>query len=159
MISSASLTWNFERNASYLRTHLTDLTHADSLVQPPTEGNCINWIVGHIVCYRNYALTCCGLTPVVAEKMAKRYARESAPVLGKAGDVAHLADLQAAFERSQEQLTTYLNAMTPQQAATEVSAADFTMPRAELLLSFMRHESYHAGQLEWLRGWVLQARH
>lgn len=158
MISSGSLAWNFERNVSYLRNHLKDLTQADSLVQPPTEGNCVNWIVGHIVCYRNYALVSCGLKPVVAEKVAKRYARESPPVLGKAGDVAHLADLQEALWRSQEALITYINAMTPQQAAEVVSASDFTMPRAELLTSFMRHESYHTGQLEWLRGWALHAR-
>lgn len=48
--------------------------------------------------------------------------------------------------------------MTPAQAAEVVTAAGFTMPRAALLISFMRHESYHAGQLELLREIALAAR-
>ena len=48
--------------------------------------------------------------------------------------------------------------MTQDQASELVSAADFTMPRGELLTSFMRHESYHAGQLELLRELALAAR-
>ena len=158
MITGENLAWNFERDASYVHSHLDGLTHADSLVQPPAKGNCINWILGHIVCYRNYALTVCGLAPVISAEVAQRYARESAPVVGPAADVADFTTLLAAYGRAQEQLLAYLQEMTPPQAAAVVTAAGFTMPRAELLTSFMRHESYHAGQLELLRELVLAAR-
>ncbi|MCE7983719.1 MAG: DinB family protein [Caldilinea sp. CFX5] len=158
MISGENLVWNFERNASYLRTHLADLTHADSLVQPPVNGNCINWIVGHIVCYRNLALGICDLPLVVSPTVAERYERGSAPVIGAATDVAPFDTLVQAYWRSQEQLIAYLRTMTAEQAGVVVSAGDFTMPRSELLTSFMRHESYHAGQLELLRELVMAAR-
>lgn len=158
MITGENLAWNFERNASYVRSHLEGLTHTDSLVQPPANGNCINWILGHIVCYRAYALAICALTPVISTEVAQRYARDSAPVLGPAADVADLATLLTAYWAAHEQLLAYWQSMTPDQAATVVTAAGFTMPRAELLTSFMRHESYHAGQLELLRELALAAR-
>jgi len=158
MISAENLSWNFERNASYVQSHLDGLTHADSLVQPPVNGNCINWILGHIVCYRNYALQMCGLPTVGSDTMAKRYARDSAPVLGAAADVAGFAELAQAYWNAHEQLVAYLLTITPEQAGEVVTSAGFTMPRAELLTSFMRHESYHAGQFELLREIALAAR-
>lgn len=158
MITGENLAWNFERNASYIRSHLADLTHADSLVQPPAKGNCINWILGHIVCYRTYALAVCRLAAVLSDAVAQRYARDSAPVTGAAADVAEIDTLLAAYWQSHEQLLAYWQSMTPAQAAEIVTAAGFTMPRAELLTSFMRHESYHAGQLELLRELALAAR-
>jgi hypothetical protein len=158
MISGENLIWNFERNASYLRTHLAGLTHADSLVQPPVNGNCINWIVGHLVCYRNFALEICGLPLVVSTAVANRYERGSMPVTEAATNVAAFEMLVEAYWHSHEQLVAYLCTLTQEQASEVVSAADFTMPRSELLTSFMRHESYHAGQLELLRELALATR-
>lgn len=159
MINAANLLWNFERNASYVRDLLAGLTHTDSLVQPPAEGNCINWILGHIVCYRNYALVACELPPVVSEEVAQRYGRGSAAVTGDAEDVTNFAMLLTAYNQSHQQLTTYLETVAGDLLDEVVSAAGFTMPRGELLTSFMRHESYHAGQFEWLRTWALAQRH
>lgn len=158
MITPESLIWNFDRNASYVRNLLAGLTHADSLVQPPVTGNCINWILGHIVCYRTYALDVCVLPAVISTATAHRYARDSAPVLADGTDIGKFTTLLDAYWASHEHLLAYLQSMTPTQAAEVVTAAGFTMPRAELLTSFMRHESYHAGQFELLRELALAAR-
>ncbi len=46
---------------TWLIHHLTDdLTQTESLLQPPFEANCLNWVVGHIVNGRNTALTVLG---------------------------------------------------------------------------------------------------
>lgn len=158
MISAENLLWNFNMDANYVRNLLADLTHHDSLLQPPVNGNCIHWILGHIVCYRNYAMAICGLPAIVEEAVAARYARGSAPVTGAAADVADFATLLAAYNHSHVQLTAYLTSATAEVLGEVVTAAGFTMPRGELLTSFMRHESYHAGQFEWLRDWVLAER-
>lgn len=155
MITGESLHWNFERNASYVHTLLAGLEHADSLVQPPVNGNCINWILGHIVCYRNYTMTVCGLEPVVTAEVADRYARDSAPVTGAGTDIADFAQLLAAYNQSHNQLLTYLKSVDEATLCEVISAAGFTMGRGELLTSFMRHESYHAGQFELLRALAL----
>ena len=48
MISSNDLTEAFARNANVIKMQTKDLTHADSLRQPPFQGNCLNWVLGHI---------------------------------------------------------------------------------------------------------------
>ncbi|MBX3011122.1 MAG: DinB family protein [Caldilineaceae bacterium] len=158
MISGDSLAANFERNASYVRGYLEGLTQADSLVQPPVKGNCINWILGHIVCYRTYVQAICELPPVLDEAAAKRYARDSAPVTGPAADLTPIETLRAAYNASQQALLGYLQTLSPTQAAEVVTAAGFTLPRAELLTTFMRHESFHTGQFELLRELALAAK-
>lgn len=158
MITGESLRWNFERNASYVHTLLDGLDQADSLVQPPVNGNCINWILGHIVCYRNYTVTVCALEPVVIAAVADRYARDSAPVTGPGTDVADFAQLVTAYNQSHTQLLAYLQTVDEVTLCEVISAAGFTLPRGELLTSFMRHESYHAGQFELLRALAVAAR-
>lgn len=156
MISAEGLVTAYTRNASYIRTHLAGLTHADALVQPPVTGNCILWVVGHIVCYRNYIMKALGQPSVLPA--ADRFAKDSAPVLADEPGLAQLEALVVAFEQAQEQILLSVRELNEAQALEVITIGDFTMPRAELLMSYMRHESYHAGQLELLRQLALHAR-
>ncbi len=155
MLSITGYLSNLERNAAYLRDHVAGLQHVHSLVQPPVQGNCINWIVGHVLCYRNYIHQICGLVEVVPLVAAARYARGSAPVLADGPELLRFEEQVAAYERSQASVIATLPGLSESAMAEVVSAADFTMPRGDLLTMFMRHESYHLGQLEWLRVWAL----
>ena len=155
MLTTTGYITNLERNASYLREHLNGLSHAHSLVQPPIEGNCINWVLGHIVCYRNYMHLVCGLPEAAPTAAVSRYARGSAPVTGEAPDVMRFEDLVAAYGSSQIAVIGALPALSAEDLAEVASAAGYTMPRGDLLTMFMRHESYHLGQFEWLRVWAL----
>ena len=38
-----------ETNQRMIHTELADLTHAESLVQPNFNANCLNWVIGHIL--------------------------------------------------------------------------------------------------------------
>jgi len=149
MISAEALVSAFGRNANYVHTHLKDLPQADALLQPPVNGNCIHWIVGHIVCYRNYILEALGQTAILPE--AKRFARGSAPVLGPEAGLPAFDTLVNAYDQAQDRIAAGIRGLTPEQAVEVISQLEFTMPRAELIMSYMRHESYHAGQLELLR--------
>jgi hypothetical protein len=158
MINATAIAWNFERNAIYYRQHLDGLTHSDSLVQPPVEGNCINWIMGHVMCYRNYSLQALGQPAVIDGAALARYERGSAPITGDGPGVLKLEQLVGAYWMSQEVILKTAPTLTAAAAAEVIQAAGFELPRAEILVSFMRHESYHAGQLEWLRPYVIAAR-
>jgi hypothetical protein len=158
MITADGLIRALTRNADYLSTHLAGLTHADALVQPPVRGNCLLWIVGHIVCYRNYMLNVLGLPRVLPVETAQRFARGSAPVLGEETGLPRLEQLMQAYANSQARVFEALPRLTAAQAAEVVTEGDFTLPRAELVMSYMRHESYHAGQLELLREIALAQR-
>ena len=43
-----------------VKQQVDDLTHEDSLLQPPFRGNCLNWVLGHIVVHRDKALVTLG---------------------------------------------------------------------------------------------------
>jgi len=159
MFSPEGLITAFKRNAAYIHESLDGLNHADAVVQPPAQGNCILWIMGHIVCYRNYALHILGQPLALPEEQALRFAFQSEPVLEDSPDLPRLEALLAAYDASQEVIFAALRALSLEAAAEVITYVGQTMERANLVMSLMRHEAYHAGQLEWLRQWALQQRH
>lgn len=48
------------------------LTHQDSLLQPPVRGNCLNWVLGHILAGRNTTLEFLGQSPLWQEEETSR---------------------------------------------------------------------------------------
>lgn len=156
MITGESLVTAFTRNANYVHTHLNSITHIESLMQPPAKGNCILWIMGHIVCYRNYILKALGLSPIMPEDTLKRFDKDSEPVLGEEEGLPRLEQLMDAYDKSQTMIIDALRGMTYEQGSAPYSETG--APRAEVVMSYMRHESYHAGQFELLREIVLSKR-
>ena len=49
MIDQKDLAKAFGRNTNIIKSQAKDLTHEDSLIQPPFHGNCLNWVLGHLV--------------------------------------------------------------------------------------------------------------
>ena len=52
MITAENLIAMYARNVLFIKQLTEGLTHIDSLAQPPVPGNCMNWVMGHIVAYR-----------------------------------------------------------------------------------------------------------
>jgi hypothetical protein len=68
-----------------INRNLTDLTHQDSLHIPEPSGNCIDWVLGHIISARGMMLLLTGGgAPVLSEAEAAVFARGSAALV--AGD-------------------------------------------------------------------------
>src|SRR5271167_3923556 len=67
-----------------INRNLNDLTHEDSVFIPAPSGNCINWVLGHIISARGMMLLLTGAgTPVFSEAAAV-FQRGSAAM--KSGD-------------------------------------------------------------------------
>jgi len=158
MLTADNLTAMYARNLTFIQTHMKGLTHADSLVQPPVPGNCINWVVGHIVHYRNRIFKILGASPIFDEATAARYARDSKPVLGDEPGISSLEDLLDALEKSQVKLGATMNALSPEAALKSWIFGDTTMSAIEWMLFLLRHEAYHVGNLELLRELALAKR-
>lgn len=158
VITAGSLLYNYDRNLILLHEKTDGLSHAESLLQPPAPGNCINWIVGHIAAYRNRILALLGEGPTLGPELAQRYARDSAPVLGDEPGVVPLAELVRALDAAQGRLAIALQGLSPERAAEVVSLGQFTMPTGEWMIFLLRHEGYHTGQLELLHELVVAAR-
>lgn len=159
MITAENLIAMFARNHAVLKELTDGLTHAESLMQPPVPGNCMNWVVGHIAIYRNNRiLKILGQPLVLDENLFGRYGRDSKPVTGDAPDVVKLDIFLNAIELAQERLAIGLRSISPEQAQAMHAMGAFNMSAAEWMLFLLRHEAYHVGNLEVLREVALKAR-
>lgn len=138
----------FNLNANLILRHVSDLTHEESLIQPPYHHNCLNWVLGHILHSRDQMLRLLGAEPGTGADTLERYKRGSAPITQDGPDVVPLPTLLAALEDRQSQLATALNNADTDKMATKIDAED-TVGSALFLLYF--HECYHTGQVDQLR--------
>ena len=54
--STDLLALQFHYNHLILKRNLEDIDHAASVRRPPGDGNCLNWVVGHVVATRSSSL-------------------------------------------------------------------------------------------------------
>lgn len=151
MLTADNLIAMYARNLTFIKDLTAGLTHADSLTQPPAPGNCINWVVGHILAYRNHILKILGQPPVFDEVTAARYARDSKPVLGDEPGIGILEDMLHMIDDSQARIAAAMKALSSDDAQRAWTFGQNTMSAAEWLLFLLRHEAYHVGNLELLR--------
>jgi DinB superfamily len=129
-----------------INRQLDGVTHEESLVQPPFRGNCLNWVLGHIVVSRGSVLTTLGEPLPWSEEEVARYERNSDPVT-TADQALSLVQLQALLEDSQNRILAGLSRVTPDYLAEKLEEET----RAERIAFSNWHETYHVGQLELLR--------
>ena len=151
MITPKDLAGAFERNLGIAKDQTKGLSHADSIVQPPVRGNCLNWVLGHIAENRNLVLQQLGQPPMLGEAQAKRYGYGSEPVCNDGEDVLKLETLIGLLERSQETINAALGSITPEELNKEVKSFLGSTTLGYFLFFLYWHETYHLGQTELLR--------
>jgi uncharacterized damage-inducible protein DinB len=151
MITTTDLIGGLERNLGVIRAQTEGLSHADSLLQLPFRGNCLNWVLGHMADNRNTMLLLLGEEAIIGEAHAKRYGYGSEPVCGDADDILTLEQLLRALEQSQGALTARLEEITAEELAGEVQSFLGTTTLGQLIFFLFWHETYHVGQPEYLR--------
>ncbi len=136
-----------------VQQNLEGVTHEDSLKSAGEGGNCINWVLGHILNTRGLMLRLIGGEPKSCEGLEELYGRFTKPI-GAGDDCASLDALLEAMAASQEamleRLATVddagLEAMVPQ-----LFDAEKQEPAGVQFATLLFHESYHAGQLGVIR--------
>jgi uncharacterized damage-inducible protein DinB len=136
-----------ERNHGVIKLQTKDLTNEESLIQPPFRGNCLNWVLGHITYYRSRLLRTLGEPADWLEGQLHRYQRESEPITGATENVLSLDQLLNLLEQSQERIVAALQQLPAE--SLQVVKNEKTVE--ELLTLLQWHETYHIGQLEFLR--------
>ncbi len=131
-----------------------DVTHEESLIQPQPGGNCMNWVVGHILVARNQLLSVLGRETVWDDSIGLPYKRGSKAILGDDPSLRR-------FETLVQDLTLTYERIQPALASCDEGRMDEASPfsptnNAEetwgsLLAGLLFHESYHAGQTGLLR--------
>ena len=89
------LIFMFQWNQGVIHMQLKDITHDQSLLQPPFRGNCMNYDVGHILLSYNRCLQEMGLPGFTTDAEAKIYGSGVEPLT----DAANASNLTMLEER------------------------------------------------------------
>ncbi len=140
----------------YQRTHYIihrqteGISNVQSVIQPPVRGNCMNWILGHILTERDIALRVLGAEIVLTPAEVEIYKRESDPITAME-DAIPFDQLLAKYDLSQERIETALKNITPEKLAAHAPVNNTTDEVGAILTYIHWHETYHTGQFELLR--------
>lgn len=145
-----SLVQSFALTHRIIRMQTDGLTHANSLLQLPFRGNCLNWVLGHIIAGRNTALKLLREPPVWDKEDATRYSTGSEPIRMDE-QALPLNRLLDDLDRSQQRIVASLEQIPPEGLAALVDSGRGERPLGQTLAGLHWHETYHTGQLELLR--------
>jgi uncharacterized damage-inducible protein DinB len=129
------------------------VTQAESLVQPQPAGNCINWVLGHLVAVYHNVLPLLGQEPVLDPATVKRYDRGSAP-LRNGADALDISELMAAWDECCKRVDAGLAEFSEERLAEPAPASPTGNPDetiGSLLSTMCWHQAYHSGQLGVIR--------
>ncbi len=129
----------YKMNNRALNINLEGLNHEDSLVSSEHGGNCINWIIGHIIISRDDFSEILGIDKISNENLLAKYSRGTKPITKEtATDFNELLDI---FNKSQAAIEE------------KIAFTDFANRQEDLksLASHAFHEAYHVGQTGLLR--------
>ena len=130
------------------------ITHQESLLQPEPGGNCLNWVMGHIVFARQgWLTTVLGEAPLFDAATIARYKRGSSPLTD--GSLAlPFEELVAAYDRAQAPLVAAMARLTSERLAEKAPFSPGNDPSetvGSLVAKLCFHEGYHIGQTAILR--------
>jgi uncharacterized damage-inducible protein DinB len=148
-------TWRSQNQMArdVVRANINGLSHEDSLVQPQPGGNCLNWVLGHLLSVYDGTLPLLGQQPVLGSEVLKHYVRGGEPIRD-ASEAIDLRQLVAAWNEAVERVDAGLAALGPDlldQPAPSSPTGNPDETVRSLLTTVMFHQAYHAGQTAVLR--------
>jgi uncharacterized damage-inducible protein DinB len=151
LFTAQQLAEAFARNVRVIKMQVNGLTHADSLLQPPVRGNCLNWVLGHIAMHRDLILEALGEEKILSQAAAARYGSGSEPILGEGEGILPLETLLAALDQGQERIAAVLRQGDAETLAREIPFGERSVTAAQHAFFLYFHDTYHVGQAEFLR--------
>jgi hypothetical protein len=142
-----------EIGAQVLDLTTGNISHEESLRAPREGGNCLNWVLGHLVWARIGALESLGTPGPIPKQKFARYA-QGQPPLTEAFQAIPFDDLIENFKALQLPLGKALRAATPELLSKSVPNSPTGNPNetiGSLAVATAFHEAYHLGQAGLLR--------
>lgn len=130
----------FNFNNYVIQANLQDISHEESLQKPLAEGNCVNWIFGHLLLTRNHLHELLKLDPALDQRYQNLYDSGISKQVPKDQALA-IEQLMNNYQQSQQMVMSTLN------ESHDEKDQDFWKTLSGLAF----HEAYHAGQLGLLR--------
>jgi len=134
-----------------LRDQVADLTHEDSLLQPQPGGNCLNWVMGHLVGNLVEIQNLLGGEEPKDIPDLGHYGFGSDPICGEEDGVIPLQVLMDTYAQLTKMITDRLATMSEADFDEEVDFWQGKTRRGYVAFFYFFHNTYHIGQLEQLR--------
>lgn len=141
------LTWEHE----LMLRQVEGLSHADSLLQPQPGGNCLNWVMGHLVVNLVDILKVLDGVPPADLPDLSHYGYGSEPVCGEDSGVLKLPVLLESYSQLTNIITDRVAQMTTSDFDEEIDFWQGKSRRGYVAFFYFFHHTYHLGQLEPLR--------
>lgn len=136
--------------SQYVITRQTEgITHADSIKQLPFRGNCMNWVLGHIISSRGRMLRLLNEDLPLTEAENTYYQSGSEPITDDSYALP-FERLMEMLRQTTEQITNAVNDSS-EEFLTEIIDDEKGSTRLDTLSGLIWHETYHVGQFEYLR--------
>lgn len=135
-----------------VRLNVDGLSHADSLVHPPSGGNGANWVLGHLIWVYELTLPAVGQAPVLGVDALGPYVKGT-PALTDPDEALDFGELLRAWIEAATRMRAGLEALSPAalQRPADHPGAEPGESLRSLLGGILFHQAYHAGQLGTLR--------
>ncbi|TAM82812.1 MAG: DinB family protein [Acidobacteria bacterium] len=136
-----------------LQRNLEGISHEESLAQPCPGGNCLNWVLGHLLHVYNNALPLLHQEPVMEKKVLERYARGAAP-LSDPAEAVPWNSLTKSWNEAARRVDEGLGRLSPELLDSPAPFSPTDNPEEtvrSLLTTLFFHQAYHAGQTGILR--------
>jgi uncharacterized damage-inducible protein DinB len=146
MTAQEMLTQQFALMYNTADRNLSGMTAKESLAQPPSGGNCANWILGHLVNVHNGVMGLLKQPPVWESEQLARAGFD--PITGSENAI-DWDTLRERFLGSRERCLAAVAALSDDELNEGGIPHPFggTTTRGELLGVLAFHQTYHVGQL------------
>lgn len=137
-------------NNRVIKQKTEGLTHADSMLQLPFPANCMNWILGHILVYREQYLGVIDGVSRPDEGEFALYGFGSEPMTDPDKAIP-LETLLARLDEASERVVAALEKMPASRLEEMLDEERGVSVAQRLHFYLVFHEAFHVGQLEPLR--------
>lgn len=134
-----------------IEEQIRDLTHTDSLLQPQPAGNCLNWVLGHLITSQLEIISAVGGVHPFNVDLVARYKRDSEPIRGEEPGVLKLSELLEMLKQVNSAVDTLLGGLDENAFSREIQIGERKMTLGWRVFFLHFHFTYHIGQLEYLR--------
>lgn len=148
-----SVVAQFGACAMVMAANTQDVSHEESLTQPGSAGNCMNWVLGHLTKTRTEILGLLERSSPYSPEQFARYGMGS-DRLSESGEAIPFDELLAAYNALQAPVVEGLQSATDDVLARPVPNSPTGNPEetvGSLMVLLAFHEAYHIGQLGLLR--------
>lgn len=150
--TAANLAGSFKFNAGMFNMAVEGIAPESWLLSPGNKSNHLLWIAGHVVWSRKMVLQVLGTgCPRPWEKLFARGAKPVDPV-----QYPKPEEILAAWAEVSGKLDSALDGASPQFLSEQAppSGPSFDGRMSGTIAFFSAHESYHIGQMGYLRKWL-----